>query len=173
MDDNGIRRRVAERASERTPKGQSPALRASRSKPDIPEQEPGFVWTRASMQCRTARRGDGYRCQVAAIPGGSVCRFHGGKNPRVQSKARLRLLETVDSAIAVLAREMVQADKSADRQRAANSLLDRAGVPRMSVVEGTDALDGFAQKLREVMPEVYEMPPENTNQNNEDEGNEA
>lgn len=70
-------------------------------------------------------------CRSPAVKGARFCRMHGGTSPRIKRKAQLRLQELIDPAIATLAREMVQADRSADRQRAANSLLDRAGVPRV------------------------------------------
>lgn len=91
-------------------------------------------------QCTaTNRRGE--RCGQAPILGGTVCKTHGGSAPQVRRKAALRLQELIDPAIGVLAREMVTADKSADRQRAANSVLDRAGVPRTATV-----LDGDSAK---------------------------
>lgn len=89
--------------------------------------------------CSASSKTTGKRCTQPPIPGGTVCRFHGGAAPQVQRKARLRLLELVDPAIATLAREMVNADKSGDRQRAANSILDRAGVARQAEVSGEDA----------------------------------
>lgn len=82
-----------------------------------------------ATQC-TARARSGNRCGQKAILGGTVCRFHGGAAPQVKRRAALRLAELVDPAIGTLAREMVKADKSSDRQRAANSILDRAGIAR-------------------------------------------
>lgn len=91
-------------------------------------------------QCTAKRNSDGERCTKAPIKGGTVCATHGGSAPQVRRKAALRLLELVEPAIAVLAREMVNADKSSDRQRAANSVLDRAGVPRTAtVIDGDSA----------------------------------
>jgi hypothetical protein len=58
--------------------------------------------------------------------------MHGGAAPRVQNAAKLRLMSLIDPAISVLAEEMDKADSSADRQRAANSILDRAGLTRGS-----------------------------------------
>lgn len=78
----------------------------------------------------TAKNRQGNRCGNSPEPGTNVCRLHGGAAPQVRRKATLRLMELVDPAIATLAREMARADKSADRQRAANSILDRAGVVR-------------------------------------------
>lgn len=77
--------------------------------------------------------------------------MHGGKTPQVQRKAALRLLELVDPAIATLAREMAQADKSSDRLRAANSILDRAGVVRKSEVTTTDARALLMRRLEELV----------------------
>lgn len=79
--------------------------------------------------------------------GQRVCKFHGGASPQAKAKARLRLLELVDPAIATLAREMVQADLSSDRQKAANSILDRAGYARMSRIEAVDAREVLIQRL--------------------------
>lgn len=81
-------------------------------------------------RCTAKSRQSGERCKNYAIAGGTVCRFHGGATPSVKRKAALRLASLVDPAIGTLAREMVTADKSSDRQRAANSILDRAGITR-------------------------------------------
>src|SRR3546814_8416182 len=84
--------------------------------------------TQEGRRC-TAKNRAGERCGKAPIKGGTVCVTHGSSAPQVRRKATLRLLELVDPAIGTLAHEMVQADKSADRQRAATSLIDRAGLP--------------------------------------------
>lgn len=81
-------------------------------------------------RCTAKSKQSGERCKQTAVPGGTVCRFHGGSAPNVKRKAALRLASLVDPAIGTLAREMVKADKSSDRQRAANSILDRAGITR-------------------------------------------
>lgn len=87
---------------------------------------------RAGMKrrCSATSRQTGEQCKNAPIQGGTVCRFHGGGAPSVKRKAALRLAALVDPAIATLGREMVKAEKSSDRQRAANSILDRAGITR-------------------------------------------
>lgn len=41
------------------------------------------------VQCRATSR-TGNRCKHKAIPGGTVCRFHGGASPHVASKAAVR-----------------------------------------------------------------------------------
>lgn len=109
-------------------------------------------------QC-TAKNRAGERCKQAPIKGGTVCRNHGGSAPQVRRKATLRLLELVDPAIGTLAREMVQADKSADRQRAANSILDRAGMPRTAtVIDGESAKALLVERINALRGEA-EMDP--------------
>jgi hypothetical protein len=106
----------------------------------------------------TAKRSNGEACNKPPIKGGTVCATHGGSAPQVRRKAALRLLELVDPAIAVLAREMVQADKSADRQRAANSVLDRAGVPRTAtVIDGESAKALLVERINALRGEA-ELP---------------
>lgn len=105
-----------------------------------------------------AKRSNGEPCKKPAIKGGTVCQTHGGSAPQVRKKAALRLLELVDPAIAVLAREMVNADKSADRQRAANSVLDRAGVPRTAtVIDGESAKALLVERINALRGEA-ELP---------------
>ena len=166
LDPDEVRRRVAKRVAERAGEKAAP----SRKRP-IPEDAPGFIWNRPATQCKAARRMDGYRCQNPAIPGGTVCRFHGGNSPGTRNAARLRLLDTVDAAIATLAREMVQAEKSADRQRAANSLLDRAGVSRINVVESEDALSALSHAIQEVIPMGDQNTVNDSSQSTKETGN--
>ena len=86
----------------------------------------------------TATNKSGGRCGQRAIPGGHVCKFHGGAAPQVKRKAQLRLAELVDPAIAQLARMLTQADKDSDKLRAAENILDRAGYGRSATVEVDD-----------------------------------
>lgn len=98
-----------------------------------------------------AKRTNGEPCNAPAMQGQRVCRMHGGSSPQAKRKAALRLVELIDPAIATLAREMVQADTSADRQRAANSILDRAGVPRVTKEIGVDtSREVLLTRLREI-----------------------
>ena len=100
-------------------------------------------------QCKARSKGSGEQCRQKAEAGATVCRFHGGAAPQVKRKAAIRLLELIDPAISTLASEMLQADKSSDRQRAANSILDRAGVPRATTTpDGEAAKDLLVERLR-------------------------
>ena len=111
--------------------------------------------TQVTRQCTAKSTTSGERCRKSAIVGGTVCDRHGGGAPQVRRKATLRLLELVDPAIGTLAREMVNADKSADRQRAANSILDRAGMPRTAtVIDGESAKALLVERINALRGEV-------------------
>ena len=101
----------------------------------------------ARRQCTARARSTGERCGNRPIPGGTVCRFHGGGAPAVRRRARLRLAELVDPAISTLARVMVKAEKDSDKLRAAEAILDRAGHPRASRVEGHVSVDDAREML--------------------------
>jgi hypothetical protein len=116
--------------------------------------DPMEAVTQEGRRC-TAKNRAGERCGKAPIKGGTVCVTHGGSAPQVRRKATLRLLELVDPAIGTLAREMVQADKSADRQRAANSILDRAGMPRTAtVIDGESAKALLVERINALRGEA-------------------
>lgn len=105
---------------------------------------------RCSAWARTANDGKGERCRQPAYPGASVCKFHGGAAKQVKQAAALRLASLVSPAIGTLAREMVKAERSSDRQRAANSILDRAGVVRQSSGEADTARMLLIERLRDL-----------------------
>lgn len=109
-------------------------------------------------RCTAWSRTAGERCRQPAIPGGTVCRFHGGGNPDVKRKAALRLAALVDPAIATLGREMVKADRSSDRQRAANSILDRAGISRAASAEVEVARSLLLERLAALRADATGVP---------------
>jgi hypothetical protein len=43
-----------------------------------------------SVQCKAISNGSGQRCKRKAIPGGEVCRYHGGSARQVKVKAAIR-----------------------------------------------------------------------------------
>ena len=109
----------------------------------------------------------GERCKNKAVPGANVCRFHGGAAPQVKRRAALRLLELVEPAVATLAREMAGADKSSDRQRAANSILDRAGIARSQQVDVGTANQMLAERL-DALREQAGLDPVTDDDENDD-----
>lgn len=89
----------------------------------------------------------GTPCQKSPIKGGTVCRLHGGSAPQVKRAAKLRLLELVDPAIATLARIMATSDNEALRLKAADSILDRGGLPKGAQVTVEDARSALYEAL--------------------------
>ena len=89
----------------------------------------------------------GKPCQKSPIKGGTVCRLHGGSAPQVKRAAKLRLLELVDPAIATLARIMATSDNEALRLKAADSILDRGGLPKGAQVTVEDARSALYEAL--------------------------
>lgn len=51
-------------------------------------------------RCTATASSTGERCKQPAIPGGNVCRFHGGSAPQVKAKAQERLDRMADSTTA-------------------------------------------------------------------------
>lgn len=107
-----------------------------------------------------ARRRDGELCKAAVTTGMKVCRMHGGSTQRAKNGARLRLAELINPAIATLAREMTNADKSVDRQRAANSILDRGGLGRHAKIEMQDAKELLYQRMLAMTEEAEGDEPD-------------
>lgn len=112
-------------------------------------------------RCHATSKGTGEQCKQVPVPGATVCKYHGGGAPQVRKKAQLRLIELIDPAITTLAREMATADSSADRQRAANSILDRAGMGR-TTPDGEVAREALIARLTAVIAqrEALEARPD-------------
>ena len=81
-----------------------------------------------SRRCTATANRTGERCGAPAIKGGTVCRMHGGALPQVKKKAKERLLELVDPALAVLHKILTDPNtEDAVKVRAALGTLDRTG----------------------------------------------
>lgn len=129
---------------------ETPLPRRSRSRnPDrsVTQPEPGF---RYSLQCVATSKQSGQRCKRSPIPGGTVCKIHGGGIKVVQKSARAFLAEQVQPSIARLATEREKAPKSADRIRAAVALLDRAGFGPRVTVEVDESRTLLIERLRDL-----------------------
>jgi len=80
-----------------------------------------------ASQCTATSKTTGDRCTRPAIPGGHVCRFHGGAAPQVKKLAAARLRAMVDPALGVLKFAMRQKNKDLrGALQAAKEVLDRA-----------------------------------------------
>jgi hypothetical protein len=84
------------------------------------------------QQCHAHRR-DGNRCSAPAIPGGTVCRVHGGSAPQVQRAARrVVLMERLAAAV-----EAWQADPGIPGQLTSRQidLLGKAAIAERDLAE--------------------------------------
>lgn len=100
----------------------------------------------------TAHSRTGEQCGQRPIPGGTVCRWHGGSILHVRSKAQERLLAAVDPAITEMLRIMRKGDTDTVRLRAAEAVLDRAGYSRlmtMGNISEVDATPILVERIRE------------------------
>ena len=87
-------------------------------------------------RCTAKAHKTGEQCRNNAIRGGTVCRFHGGASGHVAKKARERLLEMVEPALAQLNQIMSKpATSDSDRLRAIQMVLDRTGYGPGRIVE--------------------------------------
>jgi len=77
-------------------------------------------------QCTANSKQSKTRCRNGSIPGGNVCRFHGGAAPNVKAAAKERLAALVDPAIETLGK-LVRDKSPKIRLGAVNSVLDRNG----------------------------------------------
>lgn len=92
-----------------------------------------------TRQCRARSKATGEQCKNSAIPGATVCRYHGGGAPQVQRRAAMRLASLVEPALVTVARIMLDPTaRDADRLRAAENVLDRSGVSRKAEVITND-----------------------------------
>lgn len=89
------------------------------------------------VQCKARSKQTKNRCKRPAIPGGTVCRFHGGGAPQVAAKAKERLAALVDPAITRLGELLEQRKNDPVALAAAKDILDRAGHKAPAKVEPT------------------------------------
>lgn len=88
----------------------------------------------AARKCSAKSKQSGKPCKQPAIPGGTVCRFHGGSAPQVIRSAKERLAALVDPAIARLAK-LLKSKKDVAAYRAVKDVLDRNGFKPKDEVE--------------------------------------
>jgi len=111
----------------------------------------------AAHRCTAKSKQSGNQCRNAAVAGATVCVYHGGKAPQVRRSAALRLASLVDPAIAVLARELTSTtNKSADRLRAVENVLDRAGLPRAVDTDTDTARQLLVERLMALRARVID-----------------
>lgn len=105
-------------------------------------------------RCKARSRSrDGGQCGNPAIPGGTVCRVHGGASPNALAAAQKRLQEMVPRALDRLLSELDQGDNSMARLKAVKEVLDRAGLAGMVKVEHSTANDELKNLLLDLTME--------------------
>lgn len=113
---------------------------------------PGEMSARGFPKVRChAHKTNGDPCPNWAMRGQRVCWTHGGASSQAQRKARMRVIELLEPAVAVTAR--IMADPNAPEQarlRAAESLMDRGGMPRGVEVNVDEAREILVQRLLEI-----------------------
>lgn len=119
---------------------------------------PGEISARGYPKVRChAHKTNGEPCPQWAMRGQKVCRTHGGASPQAQRRARMRVIELLEPAVAVTARIMADNNaKDADRLRAAESILDRGGMPRGVEVNVDEAREILRLRLREIVAAAAE-----------------
>lgn len=98
-------------------------------------------------RCTAKSKQTGERCKRIVRLGYTVCYYHGARAPGAAEKARLRLLNLVDPAIATVAQIMATSSDEKTRLRAAENVLDRGGFPRGVAVSTDDAKALLAERL--------------------------
>lgn len=64
----------------------------------------------SSVRCVASSKQTGNRCSKTAIPGGTVCRFHGGAAPQVRQAALNRISQARDLALERLIEQLAPQD---------------------------------------------------------------
>lgn len=126
-------------------------------------------------RCTANSKQRGERCRNRPVPGGYTCRFHGSATRAAKRAAQLRLAELVDPAVVVLAQTIAGPDAKwqelepgngkrpgvwkrvgidrADKLRAAENVLDRAGHPRRTEVDTEAGRARLLERIRELRAE--------------------
>lgn len=85
------------------------------------------------MKCTATAKNSGVTCKNEAIPGGTVCRMHGGAAPQVRNAAIKRLHDAVPTAIANLIEKQKSQIESVSL-RATQDILDRNSIKGENII---------------------------------------
>lgn len=86
------------------------------------------------LKCRATSKRTHKQCGQSPIPGGTVCKFHGGAAPQVRAKAIERLMQYQDRAIDRLFGLVEQQAYPSTAYQAVRDVLDRTmGKPAESI----------------------------------------
>lgn len=105
----------------------SDAIQPKRHAPKGPlkAKDPTAPTDHKAPRCKARSKTTQSPCKQPAIPGGTVCRYHGGAAPQVKAKAQERLLAIQFPAIARLAQLVEQVEYPSTAMAAVKDVLDR------------------------------------------------
>jgi hypothetical protein len=111
------------------------------------------------MKCTATSKTSGVRCKKEAIPGGTVCRNHGGAAPQVRNAAAARLAGAVDSAVENLLKKQGSEIESVSL-RASQDILDRNNMKGENIIRLLTPDGGIPVKLSDdVRARIQALPP--------------
>jgi hypothetical protein len=117
-----------------------------------------------ALKCSAKSKQSGQRCKQPAIPGGKVCRFHGGAAPQVKRKAAERLEATKERVLLEMCRiayvdprslfdakgkllPIPKLDDIGARALAGITFDDAGGVKSIRLIDKKGALDSLMRHL--------------------------
>lgn len=106
-------------------------------------------------RCKAKSKSSGNQCRQSAIPGGTVCRYHGGAAPQVKRAAALRLAQLVDPAIDAQAYLLKQTKHLPSKLGAAKDVLDRNGLGQKTSIKTPDGteIEGATTNVQIYLPD--------------------
>ncbi len=108
-----------------SPKGRIKARETDPLSPPNPLSADAENTIHGRLRCSAHSKQKGTRCGRTAIPGGTVCRYHGGAAPQVKLKAQERLAAFQDQAINRLMDLALQKEYPSTAFAAVRDVLDR------------------------------------------------
>lgn len=101
-------------------------------------------------QCTATSKQSQQRCEKPPMRGNYVCAMHGGSATAARKAAQRRLLELSEPAITALADIMETSTNDNSRVAAANSILDRAGISKTTIIDIDTAREVLIERLLEM-----------------------
>ena len=118
-------------AQPHAPKGR---IKAKAATAELVTTRPNGTPYLMGQRCKATSKGSGMQCRQPAIPGGTVCYYHGGGAPQVRQKAAERLMALQHPAISRLEKLIAQEEFPTVAYAASRDVLDRTlGKPTETV----------------------------------------
>lgn len=113
------------------------------------------------VSCTAKAKSTGSQCGNPPLPGGKVCRFHGGKAPQVLAASARNILESLVGPALAKMSEILNDESTppAVRLAAVRDILDRTGFKPTERVEITyaQALDRLDEEFAELVEQFEAM----------------